>query len=163
MFSRSRTTTNKNYRTSKAQTSLINAICVGLSKPPSTDKTGHLTTSGHSLSWRGFGRLFSLSVGSGQRIMSFSSKKCRQIADGTQNKWILVGDDKVRTKYSDKLLDSLEIRMDNNGMVCHNPCKGEEIIKQDRQGKIVRDPMANQPDRVAKMILKVTQEYFINT
>ena len=53
--------------------------------------------------------------------------------------------------------------MENNKMVCHNPWKGEEIIKQDRQGKIVRDPMANQPDRVAKMILKVTQEYFINT
>ena len=99
IFSRSRTTTNKNYRTSKAQTSLINAICVGLSKTPSTDITGHLTTSGHSLSWRGFGRLFGLNVGSGQRIVSLSSKKHRQIADGTQNEWIM-GDDRVRTKYS---------------------------------------------------------------
>ena len=39
-------------------------------------------------------------------------------------------------------------------MVCHNPWKGEEIIKQDRQGKIVRDPMTNQPVHVAKMLLK---------
>ena len=86
--------------------------------------------------------------------MSLSSKKRRQIADGTQNGWILVDDNRVRTKYSDNLLDSLEIWMENNKMVCHNPCKGERIIMRDRQGNIVRDPMTNQPVGVAKMLLK---------
>ena len=154
MFSRSRTTANKNYRTSKAQTCLVNAICVGLSRTPPKDTTDHNSARGLSLSWRGFSRLLGLSVGSGQRIMSLSSKKRRQIADGNRDGWIMMDEDSVRTKYSDELLDSLEIWMENNEMVCHNPCKGEEIIKRDRQGKIVRDETTNRPVRVAKMLLK---------
>ena len=71
--------------------------------------------------------------------MSLSSKKRRQIADGNRDGWIMMDEDSIRTKYFDELIDSLEIWMENNEMVCHNPCKGEEITKRDRQGKIVRD------------------------
>ena len=58
--------------------------------------------------------------------------------------------DVIRTKYFDKLLDALEIWMENNEMVCRNPCKGEEVITHDRAGKMVRDPITSKPVRVAK-------------
>ena len=156
IFSRSRETMNKNIRTSKAKKALVNAICIGMVTTPPKDmpENRNESASGQSLSWRSFSRLFDFSVGSGRHIMSLSSKKRREIAEGNQEGWIIVEDDDKRTKYSSELLDALKIWMEDNEMVCHNPCKGEDIIKRDREGKIVRDPITNQPVRVAKMLLK---------
>ena len=156
IFPRSRETMNKNFRTSKAKTALVNEICIGMVTTPPKDmpENRNESASGQSLSWRSFSRLFDFSVGSGWRIMSLSSKKRREIAEGNQEGWIIVEDDDKRTKYSSELLDALKIWMEDNEMVCHNPCKGEDIIKRDREGKIVRDPITNQPVRVAKMLFK---------
>ena len=43
--------------------------------------------------------------------------------------------------------------MNDNNMVRFNPNKGETILKRDRQGKIVRDPITEKPINVPKLLM----------
>ncbi len=65
----------------------------------------------------------------------------------------MVNDIDKRTKYSDNLLDDFETWLQNNDKVSCNPCKGDTVIKRDRQGKMVRDPVTNELICVSKMIM----------
>jgi hypothetical protein len=65
----------------------------------------------------------------------------------------MLSEDEQQTKYSNELLDALEYWIENNDMVRHSPFKDNLVIKQDRDGSIVRDPTTHQPVRVQKMML----------
>ena len=43
--------------------------------------------------------------------------------------------------------------MQDNDMVCYKPNKGETIIKHDRHGWIVRDPITDKPISVPKLLM----------
>ncbi len=65
----------------------------------------------------------------------------------------MINDDDKRTKYSDDLLDDLENWMQDNNFICFNPSKNETIIKWDRKGRIVRDPVTHKPISVPKLFM----------
>ncbi len=65
----------------------------------------------------------------------------------------MINDDDKRTKYSDDLLDDLESWMQDNDMICFNPNKNETIMKRDRDGRIVRDPVTHKPISVPKLFM----------
>ncbi len=57
--------------------------------------------------------------------------------------------------------------MDNNEIIYHNPCKGKEVIKRDRAGEMVRDPITSKPVRIAKMLMicnpRILHQHMIQT
>ena len=65
----------------------------------------------------------------------------------------MLNEDEQQTKYTNELLDALEYWIENNNMVRHSPFKDNLVIKQDRDGSIVRDPTTRLPVLVQKMML----------
>jgi hypothetical protein len=125
-----------------------------LPTPPKNDSDPHCSNNRkRDISIRELTRILGFSNGTGWHTMTIAESKRGEIANEGANGWIMLDEDDERTKYLDNLLDSLELWMVNNDMVLDNPCKGELVIKRDRQGDIVRDATNNEPIRIPKMML----------
>ncbi len=134
LIHRARRTNNKNFKVSSRKRYLVKAISVAFLPTPTKIESDprclnkkKKDTSMHELS-----RTLGFTNGTGWRTMTTAESKRGEIADGGANGWFMLDDDDERTKYSDNLLDSLELWMVNNDMVLENPCKGELVIKRDR-------------------------------
>jgi hypothetical protein len=57
---------------------------------------------------REISKQFGFSVGTGHRTLSLAKKKRADIAEGREEGWIMLTDDKQQTKYTDDLLNALE-------------------------------------------------------
>jgi len=139
LIQRATQTDNKNFKVSTRKRYLVKAISVAfLPTPTKNDSDPHCTNNRkRNISIRELARILGFSNGTGWRTMTIAESKRGEIADGGSNGWIMLDEDDERTKYSDNLLDSLELWMANKDMVLDNPCKGELVIKCDRRGDIV--------------------------
>ncbi len=86
------------------------------------------------------------------RTLSLAKKKQPDIAKGIMDGWILLTKDEQRSKYTDKLISALEYWIENNNLVQHSAFKDNLVIKQDRNGSIVRDLTTGVPVRLQKMM-----------
>ena len=66
----------------------------------------------------------------------------------------MLTDEHAWSKYTKELLNGLEYWIENCEMVDHSPFKDNLVIKQNRNGEIVRETITNVPIRVPKMMLK---------
>ena len=150
LVQRATATDSKNFKVSTNKQAVLQALTVALLPTPTKQSENQISS---SISRRALSRLIGLSVGAGHRITSEAGKKRDAIADGNNDRWIMVNDDDKRSKYSEDLLDDFGTWLQNNDKVTYNPCKGETIIKRDQQGKHVRDPVTNELICVSKMIM----------
>ncbi len=105
------------------------------------------------MSTRALSKLLGFSTSAGHRIITKALKKREAISESNADGWIIIDDDDKCTKYSDKLLDDLEAWMQDNDMIRFNPSKGDTIIKHDRDGRIVRDPITHKAVCVPKLFM----------
>jgi hypothetical protein len=125
---------NGRRRTSVVKRTVVQAKCVGLlptpTKEPSTDNEESPPTQ-RELSMREISRRLGFTYGTGHRSLSLAQTKRADIAEGKKEGWIMLSEDKQRSKYTPELLTTLEYWIENNEMVRHSPFKDSLIVKRD--------------------------------
>ena len=142
---------NKNIRVSSKKQAVVQALTVALLPTPTKDNSND--SKKPLISTRALSKMLGFSNGAGWRHISKGLKKCEEISESNTEGWCMIDDDNIPTQYSDTLLNDLEVWMNDNDMVRFNPNKGETILKRDRQGKIVRDPITKKPINLSKLLM----------
>ncbi len=121
-------------RTSAVKRTVVQAMCVGLlptpTKEPSTNNEESPPTQ-RELSMREISQRLGFTKGTGHRALLLARTKRADIAEGKKEGWIMLSEDKQRSKYTPELLTVLEYWIENNEMVRHSPFKDSLIIKRD--------------------------------
>jgi hypothetical protein len=149
-------TNNKNPCVGKLQRNVIQTIGVALMPTPTKDGNWNHSNrkkKQNEISIPQLSKQLGLSNGLGWRALIQGMKRCKAIAECNANGWIMINDNNKRAKYSDELLDDLESWIQDNGMIRFNPSKNKTIIKQDRDGGIVRDMVTLKPISVPKFFM----------
>ncbi len=123
-------TDNKNFKVSSSRQYFVKAISVAFLPTPTSNDSDPCCSNKKKkdISIHELSRILGFTNGTRWRTMTTAESKQGEIADGGSNGWIRLDGDDERTKYSDDLLDSLELWMVNNDMVLENLCKGELVI-----------------------------------
>ena len=148
--SRKLTARSKNGRcqTSVAKRTVVQAMCVGLLPTPTKEPSTNDEVSPpkqRELSMREISRELGFTWGTGHRALSLARTKQADIAEGKKEGWIMLSEDKQRSKYTPELLTALEYWIENNEMVQHSPFKDSLIIKRGQSRHMVRDQTTGAP------------------
>jgi hypothetical protein len=120
------------YRASVSKRLVVKALCLGLLHTPTKD-TGDDGTSiayQRGISMKEISKQLGFSVGTGHRTLLSAEKKTADTVEGIKEGWIMLTDDKQRTKYTNDLLNALEYWIETNDMVRHSPFKDNMVIKR---------------------------------
>ena len=117
---RAKTTTNKNHKIGNNKCMLVNAICTAAIKTPPKNKDNVSKGRGGHRRNRGITKVckvLGLTYGSGYRSITRGEKKRRQTVDQADEGWVLIDEEKERSKYSNDFKHKLDHWISTNSKV----------------------------------------------